>query len=317
VNFQQAFLSAAEQARLDSWAVEIAEEARGAAQDAGNGDWRVGDSRALIIHPGALFYDFTLSKGSRGALALIAFLRRLRRRFDVGAHLCRRSAIRRRNRRRPRRRLHDEIVMEVAIEDADPAAAILKQAMIDGFAETFPGAPLKGTGRPAQCCELGRCQRKAKGEMTMAMTPLKRPTLDELVAPLLVDGLPLPAPLRWALDQDPQPLAPSTRTAWPEWAHGHGYSVEQIAILKACIGKRTHSGPYLKSVAADLSGRHDVNGELVQPLSLYDRHSATLTLHIRALAKAAEQRSEKTSPPSRAFKPQPETAPPVMPPQPV
>jgi DNA polymerase-1 len=40
--------------------------------------------------------------------------------------------------------LHDEIVMEVATEDADRAAGILKQAMIDGFAETFPGAPLKG-----------------------------------------------------------------------------------------------------------------------------------------------------------------------------
>ena len=40
--------------------------------------------------------------------------------------------------------LHDEIVMEVAIEDADRAATILKQSMIDGFAETFPGAPLKG-----------------------------------------------------------------------------------------------------------------------------------------------------------------------------
>jgi hypothetical protein len=79
--------------------------------------------------------------------------------------------------------------------------------------------------------------------MTMATTPLKRPTLDELVAPLLADGLPLPAPLRWALDQDPQPLAPSTRTAWPEWALANGYSVEQIAILKACIGKLTHSGP--------------------------------------------------------------------------
>ena len=74
MNFQQAFLSATEQARLDSWAVEIAEEARGPAQDAGNGDWRVGDSRALIIHPGALFYDFTLGAGGRGALALIAFL---------------------------------------------------------------------------------------------------------------------------------------------------------------------------------------------------------------------------------------------------
>ena len=46
----------------------------GTAHDAGKGDWRVGDSRALIIHPGALFYDFTSSTGGRGALALIAFL---------------------------------------------------------------------------------------------------------------------------------------------------------------------------------------------------------------------------------------------------
>jgi hypothetical protein len=108
-------------------------------------------------------------------------------------------------------------------------------------------------------------------------------------------------------------LAPSTRTAWPEWALANGYSVEQVAILKACIGKLTHSGPYLKSLAADLSGRHDVNGEFVEPVSVYDRHSAALTLHIRALAKAAEQRSEKTSLP-RVFKPPPETAAPVMPP---
>jgi DNA polymerase I len=40
--------------------------------------------------------------------------------------------------------LHDEIVMEVAIENANRAAEILKQVMIDGFAETFPGGPLKG-----------------------------------------------------------------------------------------------------------------------------------------------------------------------------
>jgi hypothetical protein len=37
--------------------------------------------------------------------------------------------------------------------------------------------------------------------MTMATIPLKRPTLDEFAAPLLAAGLPLPAPLRWALDQ--------------------------------------------------------------------------------------------------------------------
>jgi DNA polymerase-1 len=40
--------------------------------------------------------------------------------------------------------LHDEIVVEVASENADRAAAILRQAMVDGFAETFPGAPLEG-----------------------------------------------------------------------------------------------------------------------------------------------------------------------------
>jgi DNA (cytosine-5)-methyltransferase 1 len=44
--------------------------------------------------------------------------------------------------------LHDEIVLEVAVEDAERAAGILKQAMIDGFAETFPGAPLDGLVEP-------------------------------------------------------------------------------------------------------------------------------------------------------------------------
>ena len=44
--------------------------------------------------------------------------------------------------------LHDEIVLEVAIADAERAATILKQSMIDGFAETFPGAPLNGLVDP-------------------------------------------------------------------------------------------------------------------------------------------------------------------------
>ena len=44
--------------------------------------------------------------------------------------------------------LHDEIVMEVAAEDAERAAEILNQSMIDGFAETFPGAPLDGLVEP-------------------------------------------------------------------------------------------------------------------------------------------------------------------------
>ena len=40
--------------------------------------------------------------------------------------------------------LHDEIVLEVRAAQAERAAEILKQSMIDGFVETFPGAPLNG-----------------------------------------------------------------------------------------------------------------------------------------------------------------------------
>ena len=35
-------------------------------------------------------------------------------------------------------------VLEVKAADAERAATILKQSMIDGLAETFPGAPLNG-----------------------------------------------------------------------------------------------------------------------------------------------------------------------------
>ena len=39
--------------------------------------------------------------------------------------------------------LHDEIVLEVPTQQADRAAELLKKAMTDAFAETFPGAPLR------------------------------------------------------------------------------------------------------------------------------------------------------------------------------
>jgi DNA polymerase I-like protein with 3'-5' exonuclease and polymerase domains len=38
--------------------------------------------------------------------------------------------------------LHDEIIVEVREADAAHAAELLKRAMIEAFAETFPGAPL-------------------------------------------------------------------------------------------------------------------------------------------------------------------------------
>ena len=44
--------------------------------------------------------------------------------------------------------LHDEIVLEVREDQAERAAEILKQSMIDGFGETFPGAPLNGLVEP-------------------------------------------------------------------------------------------------------------------------------------------------------------------------
>lgn len=44
--------------------------------------------------------------------------------------------------------LHDEIVLEVRADQAEQAAEILKQAMIDGFIETFPGAPINGLVEP-------------------------------------------------------------------------------------------------------------------------------------------------------------------------
>ena len=47
--------------------------------------------------------------------------------------------------------LHDEIVLEVPVEDAPRAAALLKKAMIEGFADTFPGAPLNGLVEPHIC----------------------------------------------------------------------------------------------------------------------------------------------------------------------
>lgn len=40
--------------------------------------------------------------------------------------------------------LHDEIILEVAEHNAERAKALLERAMIEAFAETFPGAPLNG-----------------------------------------------------------------------------------------------------------------------------------------------------------------------------
>ena len=50
-------------------------------------------------------------------------------------------------------------LLEVREDQAERAAEILKQAMIDGFAETFPGAPLAGLVEP----HVGMSWGAAKG----------------------------------------------------------------------------------------------------------------------------------------------------------
>jgi DNA polymerase I len=55
--------------------------------------------------------------------------------------------------------LHDEIVQEVREDHAEQAAEILKQSMVDAFAETFPGAPLNGLVEP----HIGANWGEAKG----------------------------------------------------------------------------------------------------------------------------------------------------------
>jgi hypothetical protein len=68
-------LSAADVERLDTWMPEIAEEARSNLCDETNGSFRAGADRGLVINPGGTFYDFTASKGGRGAVELIQQLR--------------------------------------------------------------------------------------------------------------------------------------------------------------------------------------------------------------------------------------------------
>ncbi len=92
------------------------------------------------------------------------------------------------------------------------------------------------------------------------------------------------------------------------------------------LGKLTHSGAYRGALAADLSERHNVNGQAVEPVTVFDRHSAALLEHVRALrdtakeVKAAKEprgahAPQDTASPARPLPP-PGTALPAMPPAP-
>ena len=84
---------------------------------------------------------------------------RVRRRFDAGARYVDDRLFDAEIDGGPVAWLHDEFVLEVRADQAERAAEILKQSMIDGFAETFPGAPLNGLIE----LHTGRAGAKRKG----------------------------------------------------------------------------------------------------------------------------------------------------------
>jgi putative DNA primase/helicase len=70
-------LSAADAERLNSWMLEIADEALGNRHDEGDGSIRFGSNRGLVIHRGGFFFDFVTSTRGAGGLELLAHLHRL------------------------------------------------------------------------------------------------------------------------------------------------------------------------------------------------------------------------------------------------
>ena len=140
-------------------------------------------------------------------------------------------------------------------------------------------------------------------------SPTRFRQLSDMAAPLIEAGLPLPVPLRWALDGDPEPLALSTRGAWPEWARAHGYNDDQVAALNACIGRITRSTSYIKALALDLSVRYDADGNVTEPTTDMDRRTAMETITARSMPKPkpapAPEAKPKSTPTSAPVAPKP------------
>ena len=67
-------LSAADVARLDTWALELATQVHGDGREEASGDWRFCADDSLVIHPSGYWHDFRASKGGHGALSLLAHL---------------------------------------------------------------------------------------------------------------------------------------------------------------------------------------------------------------------------------------------------
>ena len=64
-------LSPKDQERLDTFAVEIAEERFGPFEEEGEGDWRLSSNRSILIHPGAIVFNFATQSCSHGVLEML------------------------------------------------------------------------------------------------------------------------------------------------------------------------------------------------------------------------------------------------------
>ena len=63
-------LSPKDQERLDTFAVEIAEERFGPFEEEGEGHWRLSSNRSILIHPGAIVFNFATQSCSHGVLEM-------------------------------------------------------------------------------------------------------------------------------------------------------------------------------------------------------------------------------------------------------
>jgi hypothetical protein len=64
-------LSPENEERLDTFTVEIAEERFGPFEEEGEGDWRLSSNRSILIHPGAIVFNFSSQTCSHGVLDML------------------------------------------------------------------------------------------------------------------------------------------------------------------------------------------------------------------------------------------------------
>jgi len=68
--------------------------------------------------------------------------------------------------------LHDEIVLEVPVAEANRAALLLRRAMTEAFLESLPGAPTRGLIEPT----IGQSWAEAKTQGHNPEQPTERPS---------------------------------------------------------------------------------------------------------------------------------------------